>query len=152
MIRDYVLHKRSNKEVQVKLSLVDRKDGLCRRTMDRWASRFRSGRTSVENDERAGRPSSDCLSSAVSSDLNRNTHGSCREIVKDFFILMTIIVRVWDEMGLRFFFARWMPYKLWPELKAKRIEICQEMLDILEQLGPRQKTCYYRGWMLYLLG
>jgi hypothetical protein len=32
------------------------------------------------------------------------------------------------------------PSKLSAELKAKRIEICQEVLGILEQLGPRQQN------------
>jgi hypothetical protein len=43
-------------------------------------------------------------------------------------------------MGLKFFVARWAPYKLSAELKVKRIEICQEVLGILERLGPRQQN------------
>jgi hypothetical protein len=94
----------------------------------------------VEDNERSARPSSDSLSDAVSGYLNRNRHASCQEIAKDLFISITIILRVLDEMGLRLFIARWVPYKLSPELKAKRIEICREILEILEQLGPRQKS------------
>jgi hypothetical protein len=90
----------------------------------------------VEDDERPGRLSSDSLSDAISGYLNRNPHASCREIAKDLFIPITIILRVLDEMDLRFFVARWVPYKLSPELEAKRIEICREILEILEQLGP----------------
>jgi hypothetical protein len=78
----------------------------------------------VEDDERPGRPSSDSLSDAISGYLNRNPHASCREIAKDFFISMITILRILDEIGLKFFIARWMPYNLSPELKAKRIEIC----------------------------
>jgi hypothetical protein len=48
---------------------------------------------------------------------------------------MTTILRFLDETGLRFVVARWMPYKLSPELKAKRIEIWEEMLEVLEQLS-----------------
>jgi hypothetical protein len=72
--------------------------------------------------------------------LNRNPHVSCREIAKDLFIPKTSILRVLDEMGLKLFVVRWVPYKLSAELKAKRIEICQEVLSILEQLGPRQQN------------
>jgi hypothetical protein len=139
MIRYYVLHTKSNTAIQAKLNLVYSKDALCQCTVDMWAARFRSGRTSVEGDERLGRPSSDSLSDAISDYLNRNPYASCRKIAKDLFIPTTTILRVLNEMGLKFFVTRWMPYKLAPELKAKRIDICQEMLEILEQLGPRQR-------------
>jgi hypothetical protein len=38
-----------------------------------------------------------------------------------------------------------MPDKVSLELKAKRIEICQEMMEVLGQLGPGQKSYYYRN-------
>jgi hypothetical protein len=38
-----------------------------------------------------------------------------------------------------------MPYKLSPELKAKRIEIYQEMLEALEKLGSWQKIMLLEG-------
>jgi hypothetical protein len=62
---------------------------------------------------------------------------SCRQIAKELFIPTTIILRFLDKIGLRFFVARWVPYKLSPQLKAKRIEICREMLEALEQIDPR---------------
>jgi hypothetical protein len=52
---------------------------------------------------------------------------------------MTIILRIFDEIGLGFFVAKSVPSKLSPELKAKRIEMCREMLEILEQIGQRQE-------------
>jgi hypothetical protein len=145
MIRYYVVHKKLNTEIQTKFSLVYGKDAFCQRTVNMWAARFWSGRISVKDDERPGRPSSDSLSDTVSGYLNRNPHTSCREISEDLFIPMTTILRILDKMGLRFFVARWVPYKLSPELKAKRIEICWEMLEILEQLGPRQKNYIITG-------
>jgi diadenosine tetraphosphate (Ap4A) HIT family hydrolase len=50
-----------------------------------------------------------------------------------------------DKMGQRFFFVRWMPHELSAELKAKRVEVCREMLEVLEQLGPRQKAMLLQG-------
>jgi hypothetical protein len=90
----------------------------------------------VEDDERPGRLSSDSLSDAISRYSNKNPYASCPKIAKDLFIPKTIILRVLDKMGLRFFVARWVSYKLSLELKAKRIEICREMLKVLKQLGP----------------
>jgi hypothetical protein len=139
VIRHFAVRQKSNNAIETKLSLVYGRDALCQRTVDTWATRFRSGRTSVEDDDRSGRPSSANLSAAVSGYLNRNPHASCLEIAKDLFIPKTSILHVLDEMGLKFFVARWVPYKLSAELNAKRIEICQEVLVILEQLGPRQQ-------------
>jgi hypothetical protein len=134
-----LLRKKSDDEVHTQLRLGYGKDALCHCTRDKWAARFWNGRTSVEDDERPGRPSSDGLSDAVSDYLNRNPHASCREIAKDLCIPMTAILRALDEMGLRFVVARRVAYRLWPELKVKRIETCREILEILEELGPRQK-------------
>jgi hypothetical protein len=106
MIRYYILHKKSNTAIQAKLSLVYGKDALCQRTVDTWAARFWIEKTSVEDDERPGSLSIDNLSYAVSGYLNRNFHTSCRKIAKDLFISTTTILRVFDEMGLRFFVAR----------------------------------------------
>jgi transposase len=138
VIRYFVLRQKSNRAIQAKPSLVYGRDALCQRTVDRWAARFRSDTTSVEDDDRSGRPSSANFSAAVSGYFNRNPHASCREIAKDLFIPKTSILRVLDEMGLKFFVARCVPYQLSAKLKAKRIEVCQEVLGILEQLGPRQ--------------
>jgi hypothetical protein len=74
--------------------------------VDMWTARFRSGRISVEDDERPGRLFSDSLSDAVSGYLNRNPHASCRETVKDLFIPETTMLCILDQMGLRFFVAR----------------------------------------------
>jgi hypothetical protein len=48
---------------------------------------------------------------------------------------MTTVLCFLDEMGLKFFVARWVPHRLSPELKAKRVEVYLEMSEILEQLG-----------------
>jgi histone-lysine N-methyltransferase SETMAR len=103
------------------------------------------GKTSVEDDEGSGRPSNDSFSDAIFVYLNRNAQASCQEIAKDLLIPKITILYVLDEMRLRFFVARWMRYKLSPELKAKRIEICQEMLEIREKLGPGQNDHIIAG-------
>jgi hypothetical protein len=106
----------------------------------------------MEGDERPGRPFGESLSDVISGDLNRNSHASCQEIAKDLFISKTMILRVLDEIRLRFFIARWVPYKISPELKAKRIEMCREMLEVLEQLSLRQKIILLQGMNARFIG
>jgi hypothetical protein len=106
MIGDYVLHKKSNTGIQAKFSLVYGKNALSQRTVDTCVARLWSGRLSLEGDDRLGRPSGDSLSDAVSGYLNINSPASYREIAKNLFIPMIIILPVLDERVRRFFVAR----------------------------------------------
>jgi transposase len=140
VIRYYVLRKKYNKEIHTKLSLGYDKDPLCQRTVDTWVARFRSGRTSVEDDGRSGRPSRDDFSAAISGHLERNSHASCREIAKNLFVPKITISRVLEEIDSRFFIARWVPHERSTESKTNRADICQEILEILEKHDPQQKN------------
>jgi hypothetical protein len=105
-----------------------------------WAAHFRSGRTFVEDDDRPGRASCDDFSAAIAGHLERNPHASCHEIAKDLFVPMTTISRILKEIGSRFFIARWVSDELSAESKVNRVDIYQEMLEVLEKLSPRQKN------------
>jgi hypothetical protein len=119
-----VLRKKFNEEIHTKLSLTYGKDAVCQRAVDTWAGRFRSERTSVEEDDRRARPSHYDFSAAISSYLERNPHISCRKIPKDLFVLMTTISRVLEEIGSRFFIASWVSHELSAESKMNRVNIC----------------------------
>jgi hypothetical protein len=145
VIRYYVLRKKSNEEIHMKLSLGYGKDVPCRHTVDMWAGRFGNGRTSVEDDDRPGRPSRDDFPAAVSGYLERNLHVSCHEIAKDLFVPKATISRILKERDSRFFIASWMPHELSAESNANRVDICQEMLEAREKLSPRQKNRFITG-------
>jgi hypothetical protein len=59
----------------------------------------------MEDDDRPERLSRDDFLAAVSGYLQRNSHASCREIVKDLFVLKIIISRVLEKIDPRFFIA-----------------------------------------------
>jgi hypothetical protein len=88
--------------------------------VDTWAAHFRSGRTSVEDDERPGRPSRDDFWAIVSDYWEKKLYTSCREIIKELFVLRIIILQALGKIAFRFFIARWVPRKLSVELKAKK--------------------------------
>jgi hypothetical protein len=106
VIRYDLLRKKSNEEIHTQLSLGYEKGALCQRTVDPWVTRFRSGRTSVEDDDRSGRPCRDDFSAAVSGYVERNPQASCHESTKNLFIPKTIISRVLEEIGSRFLIER----------------------------------------------
>jgi hypothetical protein len=72
--------------------------------------------------------------------LKRNTRVSCCEIAKGLFIPKITILRALGKMGFKFFITRWMPHELSAELKSQRVNIYKEMLEVLEELDPRQKN------------
>jgi hypothetical protein len=53
---------------------------------------------------------------------------------------MITISLILEEIGSRFFITRWVPHELSAESKANRMVICQEMLEVLENLDLRQKN------------
>jgi hypothetical protein len=44
-----------------------------------------------------------------------------------------------DDLGLRFFAPRWIPYRLPDAQKADTAELSQHMLDMMQGLGPKQQ-------------
>jgi hypothetical protein len=74
--------------------------------VDTWAVRFRSGKTSVEDDETLGNSSRNDFSGGASGYLKRNSHASCCEMAKASFISRTIILRTLAKMNFRFFVAK----------------------------------------------
>jgi cytochrome b subunit of formate dehydrogenase len=58
---------------------------------------------------------------------------------------MTTISRILEKISSRFLIARWVPHELSTESKANRVDICQEMLEVLEKLSPQQKNYVTTG-------
>jgi hypothetical protein len=150
VIRYYVLRHKYNYRIQAKLCLIYSKYALCPRIVDAWPTRFQSKRTSVEDDERPGRPSRDDFSVAIFDYLKRNPHASCHEIAKRLFVPRITILRALGKMDFRFFITRWVPHELSAELKAKRVEICKKMLEVLEESDPRQQNHIIMGDKLWI--
>jgi hypothetical protein len=54
--RYYCLHGRTRAQIVTKLEQDYHQDALRLRAIEKWSVRFRAGRETVEDDERAGRP------------------------------------------------------------------------------------------------
>jgi hypothetical protein len=107
--------------------------------------RFRAGRKTVEDDERPGRHPQNGHGDAVLRFLERQPHCSSREISRALYSPRTTILRVSDDLGLRFFAPRRIPYRLSDAQKADRIELSQHMLDMMQGLGPKQQKYLITG-------
>jgi hypothetical protein len=85
-----------------------------------------------------GRPPQNDLSDAVPRFLEKQPHSSSREISKAFCSPPTTILRVLDDLGLRFFVPRWVLHRFSDAQKADRVELSQHMLDVVQGLGPKR--------------
>jgi histone-lysine N-methyltransferase SETMAR len=145
VIRFYCLRGKTNAQIEASLKKGYGVQALRTRTIEKWAARFRGGRFSVEDDSRPGRPIEIDLKTAVLKALDRQPHSSSREISKVLGFPKTTVLRALEELGLRFFESRWIPFRLSNDQKADRVRVSQEMIMLLEGLGPIERQYLITG-------
>jgi histone-lysine N-methyltransferase SETMAR len=108
-------------------------------TVQTWASRFKEGRSSVEDDPRSGRPS---------SSVTGNTSATVRELInKDPFLTLDEVAEavgishgsayrlLHDELGMRKLCSRWIPHLLTEAQKEERVETAKGLLNRFRAWG-----------------
>jgi len=103
-------------------------------TVSRWAAKFKRGRTSLEDDTRAGRPveatTYDCCH-AVEKLVMSDRLLKVLEIATEVGISCGSVLNILHEhLGLSKVRSRWAPYFLTPVQKSFRVETCSELLAI----------------------
>lgn len=111
-----------------------------RSTVQRWHTKFREGRISIEDDPRAGRPPAVTVdntnASIIATLLDEDRRITVREIEAETGISKTSAQRILTQMlGKRKVAARWVPHFLSAEQKATRSEIARELLARYENEG-----------------
>jgi hypothetical protein len=140
VIRYYCLREKTNRQIVTKLEHGYHQDALRLRAVEALAARFRAGRETGEDDERPGRCPQNDLRDAVLRFLEKQPHSSSREISKALYSRRTTILRVLDDLGLRFFAPRWIPNRLSDVQKADRVELSQHMLDMMQGSARNNKN------------
>jgi hypothetical protein len=77
----------------------------------------------VEDDERPGRHPQNDLGDAVLRFHKRQPHSSSCAISNTLYSPTTTILRVFDDLGVRFFAPSWIPHRLSDVQKAERVEL-----------------------------
>ena len=112
------------------------------RTVADWSRRFKDGRVSVEDDPRQGRPSTTLTKAniqLVEKLIDEDSRISYRSLVELTSLnLNTIHKIIHDHLHMKKKKSRWIPHKLTPENKQKRLTFAKDMLQRFESGQLRQ--------------
>jgi histone-lysine N-methyltransferase SETMAR len=96
-----------------------------------WYKRFKDGRTSVNDDERSGRPSTSTtpeniakVREAILGDRRQTIHDLCEIVGLSYGTVQRILA---DSLNTRRISARFMPRLLSDDQKAHRVSVCREL-------------------------
>lgn len=111
-------------------------DALGQTTCFEWFKRFKNGRTSTDDDERAGRPSTSVSArniEEVKQKIMQNRRLTIREISEEMGISFGSVQHILtQDLGMTRIAAKFVPRLLTDEQKLKRMQIAQELLDMAE--------------------
>jgi len=112
-----------------------------RATVYRWVQHFKSGRDTLKDDPRSGRPR-DVITeenvAAVETLLMEDRRITIREIASSIGCSEGAVHSILhDSLGVSKVSARWVPRLLGPEKKRDRKEHCLLLLDLLAQYGDQ---------------
>jgi len=95
-----------------------------------WYKRFKDGRTSVDDDERSGRPSTSTpeiiakVREAILADRRQTIHDVCEIVGLSYGTVQRILV---DNLNTRRISARFVPKLLSDDQKAHHVSVCREL-------------------------
>ena len=137
VIKFLILRNTSSQEIIVQLRTVYGDYCPCRATIYNWIREFRSGRTSVFDAERDGRPreiSSDKkekLEDIVTTERRITT----RELAERINVSKGTLHMMLCDLGIRKLCSRFVPKLLTAEMQQARLCCVQQNLDLFEELG-----------------
>jgi len=108
-----------------------RNEAMSRARCFEWHARFKRGRTSLEDYERSGRPSTSPTPKNVET-IRRLAHEDCQRTIKDIATIVnmsykTVQTILTCDLNMRRVAAKFVPRLLTPEQKEHHVAICQEL-------------------------
>lgn len=106
-------------------------------TIKRWFNEFKSGRTSVMDLEKSGRPSEidEKMTEKLVKIIQNERKITTRELTRRLNVSEGTVETLLSETGIRKLCSRFVPRFLTAEMQARRLSCCEENLKILERTG-----------------
>jgi hypothetical protein len=87
----------------------------------------------LDDEPQSGRPPSHCSDIQIPSSLEKQPFHSAYSLAEILDVSHTTILKyLRDSLGMKLFHLRWIPNQLTEQLRASRIQKCQELLPLLE--------------------
>ena len=107
-----------------------------------WINRFKSGRDTIEDDPRTGRP----LSAFTENDvdvvcdlINKDVRCTVEEVAMCTGINSSAVFTILKQcLKIRKVYARWVPHLLIEEQKRNRLDCAKTLLEKYENFDPRK--------------
>ena len=128
-------------DIVLELSSVYGEDAYTRPSIKYWLHQLKLGRTDLATQHVGGRPPLDDTDAEILSVLHTSPFSSVRTIADSMGIpASTVYFHLVEKIGFKNYFLRWVPHMLTEELRQKRVELAQQLLELLE----RQRRVKFR--------
>lgn len=140
VIRFLFLQGKTRNEVWNELKAVYQEDCPSWATVKRWFNEFQSGRTSVLDNERPGRPveiDEDKAIKDLEEIVKEERRITTRQLTTRLNVSKGTLHSLLRSCGIRKLCSRFVPRFLTAEMMSRRLSCCQENLERYEELGDQ---------------
>lgn len=131
--------KKTNKQIYQEMFEVYPEDMPSIKTIQKWTKKMIDGDWSIFDRPREGRPERTELSEQIQEVLAYNPYASTKKIAKKVEADPKTVKKVLiEKLRMRKVNFKWVPYVLTLELKAKRVQIAQELFDFLSNCNDQK--------------
>lgn len=137
VIRYLVLKQKTAVEIFEDLKKTYGNDAPGHTTVKYWVREFKTGRTTVVDDERPGRPQEipDSISDSLSQIVQDERRIGIKSLSKRLNISKGTVDTIMQNLGIRKLASRFVPSFLTGDMMEKRLDCCQENLQIWQEFG-----------------
>jgi histone-lysine N-methyltransferase SETMAR len=139
VIRFLFLKGKNREEIRSDLSTVYGDQCPSQATIYRWYNDFKSGRTSVVDEDKPGRPSeiSEGIAEKLTKIIQNERRITTRELTTRLNVSKGSLHTLLASSGIRKLCSRFVPRFLTAEMMDRRLESCSENLKTFERFGDR---------------
>jgi hypothetical protein len=108
-------------------------------SVQRWCQSLRQGLELLDDEPRSGRAPIDFSDLQIIFSLEKHPFHSASALAEILDVShTTILTHLRDPLGMKLFHLLWTPDQLKEQLRASRVQKCQELLPLLEKRGANE--------------